>query len=312
MTIGKQVLKCWMKQFSRISHSAGQWQGLNDAKRTSNDQEKIQSLLRVSQARYDGSKIDCLDEVFGFDLRPELEGKDLLEVGSNHGGAALYYFEKYNLKSITGVDTSDRQAEISKIFFENKGVTSNFHFQKAFAEDLPFPSDSFDNILTFDVVEHVADVKQTLNEFYRVLRPGGKAFIVFPSYSHPTAHHLVSVTKAPLIHWIYSPETLIEVYYDILDEYPDYKARTSQSRRKLESWEKLLGINGTTLKEFRQHIQQQPWKKRTHIPRPFLTDGQLIKKYPLLKIFNFIFKIGSRMPILSECCNRRLVFVLEK
>jgi len=39
---------------------------------------------------------------------------------------------------------------------------------------LSFKARFFDNILSFDVLEHVPDYRQALREFFRVLKPGGK------------------------------------------------------------------------------------------------------------------------------------------
>ena len=246
------------------------------------------------------------------DFKLLLEGKDLLEIGSNQGGASLFYLQNYNLKSITGVDISDFKAEVSKLFFEKMGVTCNFHFQRAFAENLPFSTESFDAIIAYDVFEHVADVLKSLNECYRVLKYGGKAFIAFPSYYHPVGHHLNSVTMAPCIHWFYSPATLLEIYHDILDENPEHRDRIGQYPRSLNSWEKLYIINGLTLKTFRKFIEQQPWESSKFIPLPLGSYGKVTKKYPLLKLLSFIFLVGTKIPVFSEFCNHRILYVLEK
>src|SRR5262245_42810686 len=45
-------------------------------------------------------------------------------------------------------------------------------------EALPFASDSFDIVVSCDVLEHVGDLDHTLDEIQRVLRPGG-SFVGF-------------------------------------------------------------------------------------------------------------------------------------
>ena len=47
-------------------------------------------------------------------------------------------------------------------------------------ESLPFPNESFDVITCLEVIEHVADAKQTLRELARVLRPGGILILTTP------------------------------------------------------------------------------------------------------------------------------------
>jgi len=48
---------------------------------------------------------------------------------------------------------------------------------------LPFADNSFDRILAIHVIEHVADVIRTMEEFHHCLRPGGSLRIETPHYS---------------------------------------------------------------------------------------------------------------------------------
>jgi len=47
----------------------------------------------------------------------------------------------------------------------------------------PFRDGSFDEIRAIHVIEHVNDVIATMEEFHRLLRPGGRVFIVTPHYT---------------------------------------------------------------------------------------------------------------------------------
>lgn len=47
----------------------------------------------------------------------------------------------------------------------------------------PFRDSSFDRLQAVHVIEHVGDVMQTMEEFHRLLKPGGEAFIVTPHYT---------------------------------------------------------------------------------------------------------------------------------
>ena len=47
---------------------------------------------------------------------------------------------------------------------------------------LPFEADSFDLVLATDVIEHVDDDGQALQEIHRVLAPGGRAIITVPAF----------------------------------------------------------------------------------------------------------------------------------
>ena len=47
----------------------------------------------------------------------------------------------------------------------------------------PFEDNSFREIRAIHVIEHVADVVGTIEEFHRLLAPGGRVFIVTPHYT---------------------------------------------------------------------------------------------------------------------------------
>ncbi len=47
----------------------------------------------------------------------------------------------------------------------------------------PFRDASFDRVRAVHVIEHVADVLRTMEEFHRLLRPGGRLYVVTPHYT---------------------------------------------------------------------------------------------------------------------------------
>jgi ubiquinone/menaquinone biosynthesis C-methylase UbiE len=72
--------------------------------------------------------------------------------------------------------------------------------------NLPLQSDTFDKIVTTDVLEHVEDSKVVVEEMFRVLKPGGKAFVVIadPSegrFSNVADHINRSGTKSDVKYW---------------------------------------------------------------------------------------------------------------
>lgn len=48
-------------------------------------------------------------------------------------------------------------------------------------EHTPYPSNTFDTIISNEVIEHVTDDRQTLAEMVRILKPGGRAVIFCPN-----------------------------------------------------------------------------------------------------------------------------------
>jgi len=63
------------------------------------------------------------------------------------------------------------------------------HILSAASEYLPFPSDSFDLILSNEVIEHVADDLTAIREMVRTLRPGGRIMLYCPNIGYPFETH---------------------------------------------------------------------------------------------------------------------------
>jgi SAM-dependent methyltransferase len=56
-------------------------------------------------------------------------------------------------------------------------------------ETLPFPNDSFDFILSHEVIEHVHDDRMAIEEMVRALRTGGRLVLFCPNRGYPFETH---------------------------------------------------------------------------------------------------------------------------
>ena len=308
------IIKRAMLAFSRVGKIDPTWAGYSVAGHAATQEEREHALLSISRERYRQSIEEApLDQYFRKELRPLLEGRNVLEIGSNHGGAALAYFQAYNLRSITGVDTTDSQTDTSSAFFAEHGVPTNrYKFVVGSAEALPFETASFDAVISFDVLEHVPDPAKVLTEAHRVLRTGGIFLLVFPSYYHPTQHHLFDVTSAPFLHWFFSAGDIMKVFWEILDDNPEHRDRLGLHRRPRMEWEKLYEINGTTLHAFRRMLKKDGWSAAEHIPLPFGAAGTKVHARPALELFRFVCGPATRIPLFDEVVNQRIVYILTK
>lgn len=59
----------------------------------------------------------------------------------------------------------------------------------AAGEQLPFPSDTFDLVLSHEVLEHVQDDRRAISEIVRVLAPGGRLVLFVPNRGYPFETH---------------------------------------------------------------------------------------------------------------------------
>ena len=56
-------------------------------------------------------------------------------------------------------------------------------------EHLPYPDDSFEMVLSNEVIEHVHDDRASLAEMARVLKPGGRLILFCPNRWYPVEQH---------------------------------------------------------------------------------------------------------------------------
>jgi len=59
----------------------------------------------------------------------------------------------------------------------------------AASESLPFPSETFDLVLSHEVIEHVLDDRQVITESIRLLKPGGRFILFCPNRGYPFETH---------------------------------------------------------------------------------------------------------------------------
>jgi ubiquinone/menaquinone biosynthesis C-methylase UbiE len=99
----------------------------------------------------------------------------VLEVAPGPGYFAIELAKLGNFQ-ITGLDISDTFVQIARANALQAGVKVDF--RKGNASSMPFPADSFDFLLCRAAFKNFSEPKRALQEFYRVLRPGGRALII--------------------------------------------------------------------------------------------------------------------------------------
>lgn len=259
---------------------------------------------------YENERAYSWDNYFGRDLKPLLHKKDALDLGCFTGGRDVAWYQRYELRSLTGLEVREVCVEAATQFAAYQGI--NARYVVGIGEAMEFPSESFDAILTFETFEHVQDLGRVLTECYRVLRPGGRLFVVFPGYFHPTSHHLGLVTNLPGIQWLFSGRTLVKAYYDVLRERGQSASWYSRNKRDLEYWERCNIINGTTVRQFARLVSAGNWKVMLRSRQPIGSVGRNLSKKASARVLSPLFKPLSRLPYLEEAFLHRITYILEK
>lgn len=97
--------------------------------------------------------------------------KKILDVGCGTG-LTLGYLAQHG--QVEGIDISKKAI----VFCQARGFKN---VRLGDAQELPFPNNSFGTITAFDILEHIKDDQKVLNEFHRVLCPGGFVLLTVPA-----------------------------------------------------------------------------------------------------------------------------------
>lgn len=150
---------------------------------------------------------------------------DILELGAAQGRALIALDELGHRAS--GVEPWTDAVLVAQQLAQKRGAAISI--EQGTAEAIPFPAESFDLVIATSVVEHVQDLDRTLEEVFRVLRPGGifwfsaasarcprqneirgfPAFGWYPDmvkqrimrWAKESKPHLIGGTEHPAIHW---------------------------------------------------------------------------------------------------------------
>jgi ubiquinone/menaquinone biosynthesis C-methylase UbiE len=105
-----------------------------------------------------------------------LPGERVVDVGAGPGFLANAIAEAVGKSgSVCGVDISEPFLEVARSQSKNQ---YGIEFRYGDATQLPYPDDTFDAVVSTQVLEYVPDVNPALAEFHRVLRVGGRVALL--------------------------------------------------------------------------------------------------------------------------------------
>lgn len=86
--------------------------------------------------------------------------------------------------------------------------------------DMPYPDGMFDLIVSWGVIEHFADPLIALQEFYRVLKDGGRVLVTTPNlycFHGLIGRHVLNLTKSRKLGYVgyedqYTPKKLVRLF----------------------------------------------------------------------------------------------------
>ena len=112
--------------------------------------------------------------------------KDVLDLACGEGYGS--FLMSRTARSVTGVDISDEAVRHASENYKK----SNLKFNRGSASALDLPDASFDVVVSFETIEHLAEQEEMITEIRRVLRPEGFLVISSPNrpvYSEESGEH---------------------------------------------------------------------------------------------------------------------------
>lgn len=223
------------------------------------------------QYQWGAKTLECFTP--GFQPADIVAGKRILDMGCGASGKSMYYLS-LGASAVVGADIVPHYKPEAEAFARELGFGDRFTFLLGDALHLPLEAESFDVVIMNDFMEHIYDPEGAIREAMRILKPGGRIFVNFPPYFHPTGAHLSDVIGIPWVHLLFSERTLIDAYRELVRGLPDEQARL-ELRFGMDGTgrERITYINKMTIRRFRRMARRMGLTLRWYqeIPlRPFL------------------------------------------
>jgi len=194
----------------------------------------------------------------------DLEGREVLEVGSGRGGGASWIAKTYSPARLVGVDFSPEAVGHCKRWYASQ---SNLEFIEGNAQDLPFEDESFDVVYNVESSHCYGDMAAFIEEAHRILRPGGM-FCWTDLRDSETMALLPSMFESKGFEIVESSNVVQEVI-KALDEINDQKMKAIEDnvpKSVRRSFATFAGVRGTPVYEgfvsgsmaYHRHLMRKP------------------------------------------------------
>lgn len=182
---------------------------------------------------------------------------------------------------VTGIEPSKYASEYAR-------KTFNINVKTGVLEDLNIPTDEFDVVTMWDVLEHVPDPRMTLTEVARVLKPEGLLALSLPNPTCPEA----KIFGDSWIGWdrprhlyLFTPDILQKYLWDagfgkiILES---LGGRLGLSLMSLEMFLKTKGVSEKNGKRIKNLLYNWPFRLGSW---PFYKLGEITNNTTVMNVF---------------------------
>lgn len=149
-------------------------------------------------------------------------GGDVLDAACGVGYGTAHLAQE--ARNVLGIDVDTETIEYARVRY----ALPNVRFDVMDLHELDLPGESFDTVVSFETIEHVAEPEAALSELARVLRSGGALVVSTPNARISTRtpanpHHLQEWSPADF-------ETFLRRNFDSVELYGQWRPQTRAHR----------------------------------------------------------------------------------
>jgi SAM-dependent methyltransferase len=220
---------------------------------------------------------------------PLLKGR-ILDVGCGDGITDLGIALRTQCEELIGLEPFRQYERLPQIVAENNLPTDiipkNLRFVAEDANFLPFEDNSFDVVVSWGSVEHIAGgYLQALREVKRVLKPDG-LFMVAPGLFYSNiGHHLTEFSSEPFFHLKKSEHEIRDLVLKTPPKYIDRSGEFSSNEQFYQWYTELNRITVANFEKEMRALEFAPWRiaLRTDALVEYTRE---IERYPIQDLAN--------------------------
>ena len=154
---------------------------------------KYKTALEFNRARLDVIKAQ-IEEHFGKgSLPPDYSSLSIVDIGSG-GGLISEPLAKLGAK-VTGIDASAVSVEVAKRHAEKSGVSVTY--KHMLSSELVKEAQQYDIVINAEVVEHVPDQQQLIDECASLVKPGG--LLILATLNRTIKSYVIAIVGAEYV-----------------------------------------------------------------------------------------------------------------
>jgi len=161
----------------------------------------------------------------------ESGARDILDIATGTADIAVLQAERIPESQIIGMDLSPKMIEFAKKKVKKKNLDSQIFLEVGDSEKMKYTSDSFDAVSISFGVRNFENLEKGIKEIHRVLRKGGKIFVL--EFSKPTIFPFKQLFNfyfgkiLPRIGaWVSKDKSAYSYLFESVQSFPDYEEFT--------------------------------------------------------------------------------------